>query len=1082
MGVGCMQRLKLQEEGENTKLLTALFMKLMEVTNKEFKKILETYSVHRANNYAITMMERMMFLLEFCSSDTKSYASVLSFSCVACYQCKADNSVFFEDISHNSSSNLPWESLRGQLLQRPCAAFSILFEKLAMLPSFAQKTEKARANLFLSFILEAVKNEKMKYAEALKASTFGAARQCRHVLRLICKRKAFLLHTATLHSGCTNSCLEILDFFENSHVPVATFSDAMTALQLFIDPLVRSFPSDIVIQDHDVIKRFLGAVSRFRGNADGQAADSRYTIEFRTKISCFVVSILKDFCLADCFFSEGHSVVKQLLEFVEINIRNLFFETNRLSAPNQDLSCTLVTAAQLESALSGLCSAASSFCVHADDAINVIANKIFVSRAVTVAFFKEIFESDLHLPCSALKCCVTTFHRLITGHLTALNKLDQIERNIQSLQDEIDCVSSDICEREHSAKLSDSNEDMGEISSLLERKHSAMQELEKEQKDKRVLADSLRRACAQLPDSLIWHLHGLTDQRDQRFKVSEDLSQICMQSFTLEWCVRARMDDVFKTSQSPWRIWFKFFGPESTFITIVSGMRLKFTEGLKKAGSQRLLPLRAALFIADASSGVVTAHPEQFLRVWLLFALDVKCPKQEKHSFFNSLCNILFPHLPLPLLLATPFSESADDCTIVSCQISHLLLAMPCLSKVITTSVCGFIESAVQFGLGCLQLVPDSIRSQQPGLSKYFCRIAALLCKSFWREMLSLPSHQSKPMSALICVISELFILPPKFLHDSSGVRLALEDLVNCCLAWAEVDHPTASDTLYQIVRAQLQFLVSESGLPSQPQSAVYHIVQVLCSAATTNARSHVFVVQTIQCLARSAVQQMTRDIRCLCFHVVAACLYKLLAASVEHSFDGLFDNQCAEVAAVACCQTFVELLLELSNGVDPNFADALAEMRTCVSEMCKVPWPSTQPPVWLVLMVQFIGCSLLNELISIFVPKESISDKDLCASRLRDRIDASQTVCLLRISRDLRSSISKPKTLQMPHHAINFLMFLTSLCDSAPHAFSRDMQMAASCIASHFTIPGADSNALIFGEMLLHACSRHGFASAAVL
>jgi hypothetical protein len=447
---------------------------------------------------------------------------------------------------------------------------------------------------------------------------------------------------------------------------------------------------------------------------------------------------------------------------------------------------------------------------------------------------------------------------------------------------------------------------------------------------------------------------------------------------------------------------------------------------------------------------------------------------------FNSLCRVLFPHIQLPLLLASPFPEALDDGAIVCCQILHLSQVLPSLAKSIIASFCGFFESALQFGLGCLLLVPQYIRDQQSDLTRYFSRIAALLCKTFWRELIAIPSHQGKQVSALNWILSELFILPPKFLHDSSGVRQTLEDLVTCCLAWAQVDCSAAMHTLYQIIWAQMQFLVSASGLPSRPQSAVDQIVHVLCSAASMQHSSHLLVVQTLQCLARSAALQMTHDIRCLCFHVIAGCINKLLDASVKSDFDGLFDTESAEVAAVACCQTFVELMQELSNSSNLNFAEALAELRACVCQMCHVNWLSTQPPAWLVLIVRFIGCTLLMELIVILVPRES--PKDISAQLLARRLDACQSACSLQIVRDLRVSVNKPKTLPMSQHSVIFLMFLASLCDSAPHAFSCDMQIAASFIASHFVLPAVDASACVVGHMLQDVCGRHGFASAPLM
>jgi hypothetical protein len=1095
VGVGCMHNLHLQNEGSNPKMLTVLFSKLVEVTCKEFSIILLTYSVHRANNFAITMMERMMFLLEFCSFDTKACASVIAFSSTVCFQCKADTHIFVDDCCRDLSASMPWECLRGQLLQRPCAAFSILFEKLAIIPSVAQKTARTRANQFLSIILEAMKSLKPKSNAALQANIFSATRECRHVLRLICKKKTFILKqdSVVMHSGCTNCCLDILEFLDTSKMPVAILTDAMTAMQLFIEPLIQSLPPDTRFQEHDVVKKLLEILPNFRGNSEGHIGDSRFGVEFRTKVGCFVVLILKDFCVADACFTEGISVVTQLLDFVHMNIRNLFSETNRLNNSNSDQTHTLVTIPQLESALSDLCDVISSLCIHADDANHVIANKIHVSRAIIVTFFKCMFEDGLRLPCSLIKSCVATFHRLVTGYCIVLDKLQEFNSKIQSLQDEHYSVSCELTECEHAANpFSDSNDDdnMALISSLMERRNILEKEIEKEQRGRPAivhLAESLRRACAQLPDSLIWHLHGLIinryadstqDKRDARFKVSEDLSQICLRSFTLEWRIRAHMDDFFKTSHSPWHIWFKFFGPESASITIVSGMRVKEGQYTTAATAQRLIPLHAALYMADAASEVVTAHPEQFLRIWILFALDVKCPKQEVHSLFNSICRVLFPHIQSPLLLATPFPDALDNCAIVCCQILHLSQVLSSSAKSITASFCGFFESALQFGLGCLLLVPQYIRDQQSDLTRYFCRIAALLCKSFWQELIAIPSNQSKQASSLNWILTELFILPPKFLHDSSGAREILEDLVACCLAWAQVDCSAAMHTLYQIIRAQLQFIVSESGLPSRPQSAVDQIVHVLYNAASTQHSSHLLVVQTLQCLARSAALQMTLDIRCLCFHVIAGCINKLLAANVKSDCDTLLDAESAEAVAFACCQTFVELMQELSNSSNSNFAEALAELRTCVCQLCNLNWPSTQPPAWLILIVRFIGCTLLMELIVIMVPRESNSPKYVSAQFLARRLETCQSACSLQIAQDFRASINKPKTLPMSQQSVIFLMFLASLCDGAPHAFSCDMQLAASLIASHFVIPAVDASACVVGHMLLDVCGRQGFAS----
>jgi hypothetical protein len=1039
------------------------------------------------------MMERMLFLLQHCVADAKACAAVIGFACASCFQCKADANILVDDCCRNSSPSLPWESVRGQLLQRPCAAFGILFEKLEQIPSIAQKTERTRANLFLSITHEALKNQKPKYAEALKCSIFGASRECRHVLRLICKKKAFILthDRGTMHSGCTNCCMEILEFCSVGDVPVAILSDAMAALQLFIEPLIHSFPPDTAFEDHDVVKRLLEVVSMFRGNSEGHVEDGRFGIEFRTKVSCFVVSMLKDFCAADCCFNEGLSVVTRLLEFVNWNIRNLFSETNRLCNSNQERSYTLVSVPQLESALSELCAVTSSLCILAGDASSVIANKIFVSRSIIVACFKCIFEGGTRLPCSMIKLCVAAFHRLISGHCVVLDKLEEAKRKLQCLQDEYESVDCEILVQGLSSNERDASQvddAMALISSLMERKHYIEKESAQLKSARDVLADALRRACAQFPDSLIWHLHGLilnrytdsnSDTRDVRFRVSEDLAQICMQSFSLEWRVRAHMDALFKTNHSSWQIWFKFFGPESTSITIVSGMRLKEGQYTTAATAQRLIPLHAALFMADAAADVVASHPEQFLRVWLLYALDVKCPKQEKRSLFDSLCRAIFPHMSFPSLTSAPYFETSDDRAVVCHQILRLSQALPSLGVGVVTSFCCFFESALQFGLGCLLLVPQYIRDQQPELARYFCSIAALLCKLFWRELIATQSIQNKQVSVLHFVISEFFILPPKFLHDSSGVQHALDDLVLCCLAWAELDSHAAISTLFQIIRAQLQFVVSASGLPSQPQSAVNYIVLVLCKAASTSSVSHASILQTLQYLARCAALQMTRDIRCLCFHVITACLCKLLDASSALHSDGLFDSKCAEVAAVACCQTFVELMQELSNGADSIFTEALAELRTCICQMCKVSWPSTQPPAWLVLTVQFTSCTLLQELISIHSPGESNTTNDVCIQLLCRRVDACQSACLAQMSRDLGVSISKPKALHLSHHAINFLMFLTSLCDSAPHSFLCDMQIATSFVASHFCESDASTGAFMIGEMLSGVCIRHGFMNA---
>lgn len=1094
-----MHRLHLQSSKDNPKALTALFLKLVGVTTKEFDIILRTYSVHRANNYAITMMERMLFLLEFCNCDAKACAAVLGFSCIACFQCKADTHIFVDDCCRDLSTTLPWESLRGQLLQRPCAAFSILFQKLAKIPSMAQKSERARANVFLNIFLETLKNQKPKCVEALKENAFSAARDCRHVLRLICRKKDFILKQGSevMHSGCTNCCLEILEFLEKDNAPIVIFLDAMTALRLFIEPLTRSLPQDVVFQEHDVVRKILDILPKFRGNSEGHIGDGRFSIEFRTKVSCFVVSILRDFCVAKCCFTDtSFSFITQLLDFVHTNIRNLFFEANRLNNSNPDHSQSLVGVPQLESALSDLCSVTASLCVDSSDESNVVANKIYVSRAIMVTFFKSMFEDGKRMPCSVIKCCVATFHRLVTGHGIVLDKVEEFERKLQSLHDELYSTSCELAEYEHASDaISDSNDDarIASISSLMERRDYLEKECSKEETFRPLivhLADALRRACAQLPDSLIWHLHGLIisryadstqDKRDSRFKVTEELSQICMRSFTLEWRVRAQMDSFFKTNHSPWEIWFKFFGPESTSITIVSGMRLKEGQYTTAATTQRLLPLHAAMFLADAASSVVTSHPDQFLRVWLLFALDVKCPKHENRALFDSLCRVLFPNTQLPSMLSVPFQEPSDDCAIVCRQLLHLSLVIPSSASArgALGNFCGFFESALQFGLGCLLLVPQYIRDQQSDLTRYVCRIAALLCKLFWRELAAIPSNQGKQGSALNGIISDFFILPPKFLHASSGVRHTLKDLVKCCLLWAEVDCSAAMDTLFQIIRAQLQFLVSASGLPSRPQSAVDHIVEVLCNAAATNTSCYALVIQTLQCLARSASLQMTQDVRCLCFHVIAASLCKILDSSVKRECDSLLDTKSAESAAVACCHTFVELMQELGNGADANLAEALAELRTCVCKMCQVDWASSRPPGWLVAMVRFIGCTLLLELTTVLVSREANSDKDLSVQLLTRRVDACQTACLLQMLQDFHSSINKPKMLHLSHHSMNFLMFLTSLCDSAPYAFSCEMQMATSLIASHVILPPVNSNVSVFGQMLLDVCGRQGFASA---
>jgi hypothetical protein len=1100
VGVGCMQKLQLQHEGENPKMFSALFSKLVAVTCKEFGVIQSTYSVHRANNFAITMIERMMFLLQFCSSDTKACAVVIGFACATCFQCKSDTSLFIDDCCRDSSANLPWESLRGQLLVRPCAAFSIVFEKLANVPNIAQKSERTRANIFLSITHEALKNQKVKYADSVQENRFVAARECRHVLRLVCKKKAFIMKQdpSGLHSGCTNCCLEILQFFDLNDLPVVIYSDAMTALQLFIEPLILSLPSDIAIQDHDVVTKILEVVSKFRGNGEGQIGDGRFGIEFRTTVSCFVVSILKDFCAEDRCFSEGLSVVTQLLEFVHIIIRNLFSEANRLGSLNSEQTYTLVSIPQLETALSELCSVTASLCVQPDDAINVIANKIFVSRAIIVTFFKCAFDSGMRLPCSMIKCCVSTFHQLISGHCLVLDMVDKAEKKIQSLKDEMQCIASDILVFQHGQDpnaFSDSNEDdnMAMISDLMERSNLAEKDAKKEQISKDILADSLRSACSQLPDSLIWQLHGLImnrysdsaqDKRDARFKISEELSQMCLRCFTLEWRVRAEMDSIFTTCQSPWQTWFKFFGPESTSITIVGGMRLKEGQYTNAVQAQRLIPLQAALFVADAAPGVVAAHPEQFLRVWLLFALDVKCPKHDKHALFYSLHRILFSHIALPSLLSAPSHDLSDDCAIVCRQMLYLSKALPSLSKASSASFCEFFENALHFGLGCLLLVPQYIREQQSDLPRYFCCVAALLCKLFWREMTATPSNHSKQTCVLNIVISELFILPPKFLHDSCVMRQTVEDLVACCISWAAVDCAAAMDTLYRIVRAQMQFLVAASGLPSRPQSAVDHIVHALCGAALADPASHIFVMQTIQCIARFASLQMTRDIRCLCFHVISACLCKLLHVSSKQDCGGLFDHENLEVAAAACCQTFIELMQELGSSVDSSFAEALAEFRTCISHLCLAYYPAAQPPTWLVLMVRFMSCTLLHELINAttLAQRESNADCDPKAAVLLRRVEACQSTCLLSISRDLRVSISKPKMLPVSHHTGNFLLFLTMLCERAPHAFSCDMQLAACYIASHCGHSADHTNAWMYSHLLSDECSRSRFASATLM
>jgi hypothetical protein len=393
--------------------------------------------------------------------------------------------------------------------------------------------------------------------------------------------------------------------------------------------------------------------------------------------------------------------------------------------------------------------------------------------------------------------------------------------------------------------------------------------------------------------------------------------------------------------------------------------------------------------------------------------------------------------------------------------------------------LCEFIEAALQFGLGCVLLVPQYVRSQQVDLLIYFCRIAARICKLFWRELSAiLPKHR-RQNSVLLCMISELFILPPKFLLESTGVRQALEDLIICCLSWAEIDHATASDTLYQVVRAQLQFLVSESGLPSRPQSALDYIAHALCSAASVNSQSHIFILQSVQHLSRSTTVHMSRDVRSLSCHLVGASMCRLLDASNKRGHDHFFDQQSSEIASSACCLAFIELLQDLSNSA--NFAEALADIRTSVCELCKVPWPSTQPPAWLVSTVCFLSCSLLQELISIVALRASVVAKERI-NLLHRRIEACQAECLLNTSFLPRSSTSRCRTSPMQHHVVSLLMFLTCLCDTAPFAFSRDMQMATSCIASPLFFPAADTNTFVFGQMLSEVCVRLGFSSASLL
>jgi hypothetical protein len=117
-------------------------------------------------------------------------------------------------------------------------------------------------------------------------------------------------------------------------------------------------------------------------------------------------------------------------------------------------------------------------------------------------------------------------------------------------------------------------------------------------------------------------------------------------------------------------------------------------------------------------------------------------------------------------------------------------------------------------------------------------------------------------------------------------------------------------------------------------------------------------------------------------------------------------------------------------------------------------------------------------ELIVIMVPRESNSPKHVSAQFLARRLETCQSACSLQIAQDFRASINKPKTLPMSQQSVIFLMFLASLCDGAPHAFSCDMQLAASLIASHFVIPAVDASACVVGHMLLDVCGRQGFAS----
>ncbi len=166
-----------------------------------------------------------------------------------------------------------------------------------------------------------------------------------------------------MHSGCTNCCLEILEFLEMDKLPVALLTDAMAALKVFVEPLVRSLPEDATFQRHDVVKKLLEVLPRFRGNSEGNVSDSRFGIEFRTNVSCFVVSILKDFCVAEGCFSDGMSIIMQLLEIVHVNIRNLLLETNRLSNLNTDQSHALVGIPHIEAALLELCDITASLCV-----------------------------------------------------------------------------------------------------------------------------------------------------------------------------------------------------------------------------------------------------------------------------------------------------------------------------------------------------------------------------------------------------------------------------------------------------------------------------------------------------------------------------------------------------------------------------------------------------------------------------------------------------------------------------------------------------------------------------------------------